>query len=90
MGRALLAGDVRGGALVVDVRTRSEFRAGSYPGALSIPLRELSRRLDTLPRDARIVVYCGTGCRSAVAAGLLVRAGFSEVVDAGAVLERQA
>ncbi len=47
-----------GRALVVDVRPRQEYRAGHIPGALSIPVDELKRRLSELPRRKEIVAYC--------------------------------
>ena len=47
-----------GTVLVLDVRPREEFRAGHIPGAVSIPLAELQRRVDELPADVEIVAYC--------------------------------
>ena len=43
---------------VIDVRPRQEYEAGHIPGALSIPVAELKRRLKTLPRNRQIVAYC--------------------------------
>jgi ArsR family transcriptional regulator len=43
---------------VIDTRPAEEFAAGHLPGALSVPLRELKRRLRVLPRDQEIVAYC--------------------------------
>ncbi len=48
-------------------------------GAVMIPLAELPDRLDELPRDRDIVVYCRTGARSDSAARMLVEEGFSNV-----------
>lgn len=48
------AGDV----LVLDVRPVPEYRAGHIPGAVSIPVEELADRIDELPADTEIVVYC--------------------------------
>lgn len=68
----------RGEVTLVDVRPAAEYDAGHLPGALSIPLPELRRRLPELPRDAEVVAYCrGPYCtfaRDAVA--LLTAAGF--------------
>ncbi len=44
--------------VVVDVRPREEFDAGHISGAVSIPLEELSDRLDELPDDVEVVAYC--------------------------------
>jgi rhodanese-related sulfurtransferase len=59
VGREQLLAKVRDGAVtVLDVRPPEEFRAGHLPGALSIPLKELERRLSELPHDREIVAYC--------------------------------
>ena len=57
--REQLLAKVRDGAVtVLDVRPPKEFRAGHLPGALSVPLKDLERRLSELPRDREIVAYC--------------------------------
>lgn len=68
-----------GDAVVIDVRPRPEFEAGHIPGALSIPLDELSQRIDELPADAAVVAYCrGPYCvLAAQAVAQLRAAGFS-------------
>ncbi len=48
------AGDV----VVLDVRPVEEYLAGHIAGALSIPVGELADRIDELPGDTEIVVYC--------------------------------
>ncbi len=50
-------------------------------GAVIIPLAELRDRLDELPADREIVVYCRTGARSANAAQMLADEGFSSVFN---------
>ena len=50
-------------------------------GAVMIPLAELPDRLDEIPADREIVVYCRTGARSASAAQMLVEEGFSNVFN---------
>lgn len=52
--RRLEAGEV----VVLDVRPPAEFAAGHIPGARSVPLPELRRRIASLPRDAPVVAYC--------------------------------
>ncbi|MFE3456789.1 ArsR/SmtB family transcription factor [Nocardiopsis aegyptia] len=47
-----------GDLLVLDVRPIEEYRAGHIPGALPIPVGELSDRIEELPGDTEIVVYC--------------------------------
>ncbi|MDR7070349.1 ArsR family transcriptional regulator [Pseudoxanthomonas japonensis] len=43
---------------VLDVRPGEEFALGHVPGALSIPMEELERRLAELPKDKDIIAYC--------------------------------
>ena len=50
-------------------------------GAVMIPLAELRDRLDEIPGDREIVVYCRTGARSASAAQMLMQEGFSNVFN---------
>src|SRR5262249_4450232 len=47
-----------GDVVVLDVRPEPESRAGHISGALSVPIKELQRRLRQLPRDADVVAYC--------------------------------
>ncbi len=48
----------KGEVIVLDVRPAEEYRAGHIPGALSIPIQELKRRLSELPKSKEIVAYC--------------------------------
>jgi rhodanese-related sulfurtransferase len=65
--------------VVLDVRPAAEHAAGHLPGAVSIPVDELRRRLAELPRDREIVAYCrGPYCAFAHdAVAVLREAGFS-------------
>jgi NADPH-dependent 2,4-dienoyl-CoA reductase/sulfur reductase-like enzyme/rhodanese-related sulfurtransferase len=62
--------------LVLDVRTARERTKGCIPASLHIPLDELRSRLQELPRDREIVVYCQSGRRSYFACRLLSQHGF--------------
>jgi rhodanese-related sulfurtransferase len=65
-----------GRVVVVDVRPAEEYRAGHVPGALSIPVDELDRRLSELPAHKEIVAYCrGPYCVMAYDAVTRLRAG---------------
>jgi hydroxyacylglutathione hydrolase len=67
------------GTLIVDVRGEVEWRAGHIPNALLVPLPELPERLAEIPADRPVVLHCGSGGRSSVAASLLHAAGRSNV-----------
>lgn len=74
------------GALIVDVRSASEFAAGHFPGAVNIPLDALTGRTAELgAKDGPIVVYCRSGRRSALAKAQLEKAGFSAVTNGGSL-----
>jgi rhodanese-related sulfurtransferase len=47
-----------GKAMLIDARPVEEYAAGHLPGAISMPVDELARRLDELPRSRMIVAYC--------------------------------
>ena len=68
-------------AIVLDVRTAAEFAAGHITNARNVPEGELNERIKELDRfkSRPIVVSCGTGSRSARAAGTLQKLGFTEV-----------
>ncbi len=74
--------------VVIDVRSRLEFWLGHLQGATCIPVHALAARLPDrreIRTDSRIMVYCASGARSAVAAGLLKSLGYRHVTDAGAM-----
>jgi rhodanese-related sulfurtransferase len=66
---------VRAGAVtVIDVRPAVEYAAGHIPGAISIPLADLKRRLAEIPKRREVVAYCrGPYCVMAVDATELLR-----------------
>jgi len=55
------------GYQLLDVRYEEEFEECSIPGATLIPLHDLAKRLDELDSNAKYIVYCHSGNRSAVA-----------------------
>ena len=60
--------------VVLDVRPAAEYAAGHLPGAVSIPVAELRRRLAELPADREVVAYCrGPYCAFAHEAVVLLR-----------------
>ncbi|MDZ7724754.1 MAG: FAD-dependent oxidoreductase [candidate division KSB1 bacterium] len=67
--------------VVLDVRTQAEIELGMIDDAVHIPLDELRQRLDELPRDERIIVYCAAGLRGYLAARILMQHGFKQVVN---------
>lgn len=78
---------VKQGALLLDVRTTGEFAGGHLGGALNIPVQELEEKLASVPakKDQPVVIYCHSGRRSAAAAEMLKKAGYTKVFDLGAM-----
>jgi rhodanese-related sulfurtransferase len=63
-----------GEVTLLDVRPSEEFRAGHIPGALSVPLPELKKRVTNLPKTREVVAYCrGPYCVMAIDAVELLR-----------------
>jgi hydroxyacylglutathione hydrolase len=65
---------------ILDVRAADELEAsGALPGSHHIPLHELARRMEEIPQEPQVLVLCGSGHRSMIAASLLVKAGWRRV-----------
>lgn len=59
---------------VLDVRPAEEYEAGHIPGALSVPARELKRRLRDIPKGREVIAYCrGRYCVYSLDAVTLLR-----------------
>ncbi len=68
-------------AVVLDVRSIAEFNKGHVVNAVNIPLNGLAKQLQQLEKykDRPIIVACRSGSRSATAAKMLMKQGFSRV-----------
>ncbi len=83
---AIRAKEILAKTLVLDVREPEEYAAGCLPGAVNIPRGVLEFRIDAHPafqnqRDADILVYCGSGARSALAADVLQELGYTKPIS---------
>lgn len=63
----------------IDVRTHDEYKLGTIPGFINIPVDELREHLDELPKEKPIVVTCAVGLRGYLAYRILVQNGFKHV-----------
>lgn len=63
----------------LDVRTLEEFELGSIPGAVNIPLDELRQRINEIPNNKIIYVFCAVGLRGYLASRILMQSGFKDV-----------
>jgi rhodanese-related sulfurtransferase len=73
--------------VVIDVRSRLEFWLGHLPSAICLPVGSLAQAVADrgIARDARVLVYCASGARSAQAAAILRQLGYKRVTDGGAM-----
>jgi phage shock protein E len=78
------------GAVLVDVRTEDEYRAGAIQGAINHPVQWISAGHTPEDKETPVVVYCVTGARSHMAKQMLLSAGFAQVHDLGGFRNIQA
>jgi len=67
--------------ILLDVRTVEEFIAGSINGAVNIPIDQLRCRINELPRNKTVYIYCEIGLRGYMAARILMQNGFGKVLN---------
>jgi NADPH-dependent 2,4-dienoyl-CoA reductase/sulfur reductase-like enzyme/rhodanese-related sulfurtransferase len=66
---------------LVDVRTPQEFMQGHIPGAINMPIDELRCRMNELPKNRGIYIYCQIGLRGYLASRILLQSGFDKVYN---------
>ena len=64
----------------IDTRDSEQFDKQTIPGAIHIEWRQVIERMDEIPTDRKVIVFCNTGSLSAQAAFALRVAGFDNVV----------
>lgn len=74
-----LADVLKGGALVVDVRSPGEYKSGHAKGAVNIPLDSIAQQLSKLKKEQAIVLCCRSGARSGRATSILKSRGFNAI-----------
>ena len=81
--------DSEEGYVILDVRTQEEYDQGHIPGAILIPNTEIEARAEQeLPdKDQLILVYCRSGRRSKLAAGILVSLGYTDIREFGGIID---
>ena len=70
-------------AVILDVRQPSEWKLGTLPGALLIPMSDLISRVEEIPRDRPVLCVCRSGSRSERVASYLSISGFTRPVNMG-------
>ena len=64
---------------LLDVRTPQEYSQARLAGSVLIPVNELERRINEIPKNRPVLVYCAVGARSKPVAGFLARQGYKDV-----------
>jgi len=72
----------KNGAVIVDVRSKSEYFTGHIAGSQNIPLDTLDAHLSKIPKGKVVITCCASGMRSASAKSILKSHGF-EVYNGG-------
>lgn len=70
--------------IIIDVREPLEFKMGHVKGAINIPPSEImagAKKLDTVPKDTELVLYCVSGSRSNASMHHLRQLGFTNLVN---------
>jgi rhodanese-related sulfurtransferase len=80
-GLADLLRDDGSNILLLDVREDDERATAAIEPSVHIPMHELPQRLEEIPRDRRVVVYCHHGGRSSMVAGYLEARGLPHVTN---------
>lgn len=71
----------KSGVYLLDVRTPGEYMQARIAGAHLIPIDQIVARIQEIPRERPIVVYCAVGSRSSQVAGYLGGVGYREVYN---------
>lgn len=75
---------VQNGAIILDVRTKDEYRTGHIAGSVNIPVQSLpADSLQGFKKEKPIITCCASGMRSASARSILIAKGFKEVYNGG-------
>jgi len=69
------------GDVLIDVRTKNEYNAGKILDAINIPVDELRSRLDEIPKDKKIYIYCLGGLRGYLAQRILMQNGYADTIN---------
>src|SRR6478735_6876931 len=75
---------VKDGAIILDVRSKSEYAGGHIQGSMNIPVEYLEENLSRLKdKNKTVITCCASGIRSARAKGILQSNGYTNVINGG-------
>ena len=67
------------GSYLIDVRANIAYKTKTIEGAINIPISEIRSRLNEIPADKKVVLFCNTGYTSYNASRILIQKGFNNV-----------
>lgn len=65
----------------IDVREAAEHEAARIPNTILIPMSEIQSRIEEIPKDEEIVIYCRTGNRSGILIQQLLQFGYTNLYN---------
>lgn len=78
--------DLTGEEFLLDVRTRKEYEKGNIPSGVNIPVDEIRERINELPKDKTIAVFCHVGIRAHIVSRILKQEGYKTLNISGGYL----
>ena len=73
--------------IVIDVRTSEEFNAGHIEESSNVEWQNISSIIDKVKKDQKIYLYCRSGNRSQKATDILIKLGYTDVLNIGGLEE---
>lgn len=64
---------------LIDVRVEIAYKTKTIDGAVNIPINEIRSRIDEIPQDKKVILFCNTGYTSYCASRILMQKGFNNV-----------
>jgi rhodanese-related sulfurtransferase len=67
--------------ILLDVREKFEYEGGHIPNSLNIPLSQIKGRLNEIPKNRDVLLYCRSGMRSKQAGRILSKHGYKQLFN---------
>ncbi len=64
---------------LIDVRPEISYKTNTIPNAINLPINEIRNRIDEIPKDKKVILFCNTGYTSYCASRILIQKGFNNV-----------
>jgi len=71
--------DNKADLFLLDVRSDGEYKEGHIKGVVLIPINQLEKRINEVPKDKKVIAICAVGGRSSTATKLLIKNGYTDV-----------